>query len=319
MDKPITDIAQVTPAWPTTPEIDSEVLQFWQLSPVSSINEGSHNQHWLVKTPQGSELVLRRYMANHFAGLDYEFAVMRRLHDVGWPVPVLEEAPIDHGGRTWCLLTKLPGVSNTVKDRDEQRRRGRLLAELHESTKELTDLGQRTGFLFPNAILSDPSLMAAIKKYEAIRPDIGYILRWYIERAVEQLMTLDLESADKLVLHSDLIASNILYDDDDELSGILDFEATHLNVRVADFALSWRGCYDEVIHGYEEVHKLNDIDWQLLVPTFWSWLFIGVGNLIELASQEELRQVDFTWQIKLLTRRSELFGDLIEPFPGQAQ
>ena len=225
---------------------------------------------------------------------------------------------MDHAGCTWCLLTKLPGVSNTVRDRDEQRRRGRLLAELHESTNDLADLGQRTGFLFPDATLSDPSLMAAIKKYEAVRPDVGYILRWYIERAIEQLTPLDLESADKLVLHSDFIAPNILYDDD-ELSGILDFEATHLNVRVADFALSWRGCYDEVIHGYEEVRKLNDVDWQLLVPTFWSWLFMGVGNLVELASQEELRQFDFTWQTKLLARRSKLFADLMELFPGQAQ
>ena len=298
------------------PEIDAEVLRFWKLSAVSSIGEGSHNQHWLVKTRQGSELVLRRYMENHFSEIDYEFDVMRRLHDIGWPVPMLEEAPMEHTGRTWCLLTKLPGASNTAKDRDERRRRGRLLAELHESTKTLVDLGQRTGFLLPDEMLNDPSLTAAIRKYEAARPDIGYVLRWHIERAVERIATLDLDGADKLVLHSDFIASNILYDNG-ELTGILDFESTHLNVRVADFALSWRGCYDDVIYGYEEVHRLSDVDWQLLVPTFWSWLFIGVGNWIERASQEELRQVDFTWQIKLLTRRTKLFGDLIEPFPDK--
>ena len=302
----------------TAPEIDEEVLQFWKLSAVSFIGEGNHNQHWLVETRHGSELVLRRYMENHFGDLSYEFAVMRRLRDMGWPVPVLEEAPMEHAGRTWCLLAKLPGVSSTAKDRDEQRRRGRLLAEFHESTKELTDLGQRTGFLLPDAMLGDPSLMAAIRKYEAIRPDTGYILRWYVERAVGALTTLDLDGADKLVLHSDFIASNILYDED-ELTGILDFESTHLNVRVADFALSWRGCCDEVIHGYEEVHKLSDVDWQLLVPTFWSWLFIGVENWVERTSADELRQDDFSWQIKLLSRRSKLFGDLRELFPSRAK
>ena len=302
----------------TPPEIDEEILRFWQLSAVSRIGEGSHNQHWLVETRQGSELVLRRYQENHFADLDYEFAVMRRMRDIGWPVPVLVERPMQHAGRTWCLLTKLPGARCTASNRHEQRRRGRLLAEFHDSTQELTDLGQRTGFLLPDAMLNDPSLTAAIKKYEAIRPDLGYILRWYLERAVELLGTLDLDAADKLVLHSDFIASNILYEDD-ELSGILDFESTHLNLRVADFALSWRGCHDEIIHGYEEVHKLSDLDWKLLVPTFWSWLFIGVGNWLERMSPAALGKVDFTWQIKLLTRRSKLFGDLRELFPGRAQ
>ena len=101
--------------------------------------------------------------------------------------------------------------------------------------------------------------------------------------------------------------------------GLLDFESTHLNYRVADFALSWRGCYDEVIYGYEEVHKLSDIDWQLLVPAFWSWLFIGVEDWIERARPEELLQPDFTWQIKLLSRRSRVFGDLRESFPSLAR
>ena len=161
-------------------------------------------------------------------------------------------------------------------------------------------------------------MMAAIKKYEAIRPDIGYILRWYVERAAERLKTLDLEGTDKLVLHGDFVASNILYDGD-ELTGILDFESTHLNVRVADFALSWRGCYDGVIHGYEEVSKLSDVDWKMLVPTFWSWLFMGVGDWVERTSPDELQQSNFSWQIKLLSRRSRLFGDLRELFPAGAK
>ena len=97
---------------------------------------------------------------------------------------------------------------------------------------------------------------------------------------------------------------------------MLDFEATHLNVRVADFALSWRGCYDEVVHGYEEVHPLDDLDWQMLVPTFWAWLFIGVKAWIEGMNSAELQRADFGWQIKHMMRRSALFGDLREPFPG---
>ncbi|MFP6643162.1 MAG: phosphotransferase [Candidatus Latescibacterota bacterium] len=99
------------------------------------------------------------------------------------------------------------------------------------------------------------------------------------------------------VLHSDFAPWNILFDGD-ECTGILDFEATHLNVRVADFAMSWRGYYDDVVHGYEEVHKLTDLDWQLLVPTFWSWLFISARDHIERTPPAELRRDSFSWQIK---------------------
>lgn len=148
------------------------------------------------------------------------------------------------------------------------------MAELHESTASLTDLGQRRGFERCDATICDLGLMAAVQSYERVRSIEGYMMRWHIDRACERLATLDLVDVETLVLHSDFTAWNIFFKGD-ELSGIVDFEATHLNVRVADFALSWRDRYDEVIHGYEEVHRLSDLDWQLLVPALWSWLFKG--------------------------------------------
>jgi Ser/Thr protein kinase RdoA (MazF antagonist) len=240
---------------------------------------------------------------------------MRRLRERGWPVSELVEQPLHHAGQIWCLLTKLSGSGTTDKSKDEQLRRGRLLAQLHESTAELTDLGQRAGFQLPHEILSDPGLRGALQKYEVLRPDTGYLLRWHLEKALHRLDVLEVSQADKLVLHSDFTSWNVLYVDD-TLTGILDFEATHLNYRVADFALSWRGCYDSVIQGCEEVRKLNDLDWQLLVPAFWSWLFMGMRKWIEQTSDEELRETDFKWQTKLITRRSPLFGNMCEPFPS---
>ena len=186
---------------------------------------------------------------------------------------------IDHEGTTWCLLTQLPGAESTATPAEEQRRRGRLLAEFYVTTSELCSLGQRQGWLLPDERVEDPSLLEAIRTYEAVRPDEGYVLRWHLERATERLAGLDLGKAEKLVLHSDFVSRDLLFLDG-QLSGILDFEATHLSIRVADFALSWRGCYDEVVHGYEEVRRLSDLDWQLLVPAFWSWLFIGVRDWI---------------------------------------
>ncbi len=83
---------------------------------------------------------------------------------------------------------------------------------------------------------------------------------------------------------------------DDRLSGVLDFESTHLDFRVADFALSWRGSYDEVVHGYEAVHPLSDLDWQLLVPVFWGWLFLGVKDEISAMLSGQAAIHGFDWQ-----------------------
>jgi aminoglycoside phosphotransferase (APT) family kinase protein len=295
--------------------IDAEILKTWQLRPIAELKGGFQNEHWLVETGAGSSLVLRRYKENSLPDLDYEFAVMHRLCAEGWPVPELVEAPLEHGGRTWCLFTLLPGDKTSATGQEEERRRGRLLAELHETLKDQTDLGQRQHFLLPDAIACDPSLVEAIKRVEAVQAAEGYVLRWHLERAAERLITLDVESAEKLVLHGDFVARNLLFTDGGELSGILDFEITHLNVRVADFAMSWRGCYDEVIHGYEEVHPLDELDWHLLVPTFWALLFFGLKNLLQPMSEDQLRQVDFSWHIKLLSRRSALFGDLSASLP----
>ena len=300
---------------PTHIEIDAEVLEIWRLSCLRPLLGGYHNRHWLVMNPSRTELVLRRYKEDHFADLAYEFDVMRLLRDRGWPAPELVEQPIEHGGTTWCLLTKLPGAEITATPAEEQRRRGRLLAEFHETTSELCSLGQRQGWLLPDERVVDPSLLEAIRTYETVRPDEGYVLRWHLERAAERLAGLDLGKAEKLVLHSDFVSRNLLFLDD-QLSGILDFEGTHLSVRVADFSLSWRGRYDEVVHGYEEVRRLSDLDWQLLVPAYWSWLFIGVRDRIERNDEAALRREDFAWQLKQLSRRSDLFGDLKEPFPG---
>jgi aminoglycoside phosphotransferase (APT) family kinase protein len=301
----------------TNSDIDDEILSRWQLSAVRPLTGGYHNSHWLVENTAGTELVLRRYKQDPLPDLDYEFAVMHRLARLRWPTPELTQEPLEHAGRTWCLMTKLPGTMGTATDAQEPRQRGRLLAEVHQSSRQLTDLGQRQGFVLSDELACDPDLLTAIKRYEGLKPEEGYILRWHLETAAERLAPLDFNAADQLVLHSDFVARNLLYDDDGKLTGIVDFEATHLNVRVAEFALSWRGRYDDVIHGYEEVERLSDLEWQLLVPVYWSWLFLGIKHRIEALSLADLQLEHFSWQLSQLSRRSKLFGDLQDLYPGR--
>lgn len=71
-----------------------------------------------------------------------------------------------------------------------------------------------------------------------------------------------------------------------KLSGILDFELAHWDHRVGDFALSWRGKYDEVVYGYDEVSPLEPEEWELLT-TMWR--------------RDSLRVHEGTWRKVLVT------------------
>ncbi len=163
-------------------------------------------------------------------------------------------------------------------------------------------------------MIGEPGLIDSIRKYEQFRPTEGHVLRWHIEQATQVFNRLDLHSGVTTVLHGDFTPWNLLYDGEN-LTGVLDFEATHLNYRVADFANSWRGYEDEVIEGYEEVSRLTDLDWELLVPAYWSWMFIGVKQAIETALAKNATLPDFEWQIRHLHRREGLMSRLVDPYP----
>ena len=286
-------------------------MQRWGLEPIEYWG-GRSNQHWLVES-RGNRFVLRGY-SNEFDDIDYELEVLSRLRAIGWPVPALAEEPLHVEGRTWCLFTWLPGQPMT--DSPEARRaRGGLLAELHDSTALLAGMGQRTGFCLSDEVVHDPDLVSVIRDYERIYPAEGHILRWHRDRARESFESIDLDTAETIVLHSDFAQWNLLFESG-RLTGILDFEATHLNYRVADFALSWRGYQDEVLDGYQEVHKLTDLDWELLIPAYWSWLFAGVKAEIKAMTSGKVPLQRFGWQIKHLIRRSGLLAQRAPPYLG---
>ena len=175
-------------------------------------------------------------------------------------------------------------------------------------------MGQRLGFGLSDELIRDPGLINSIRKYEQFRPTEGHVLRWHIEQATEVFNRLDLQSAVTTVLHGDFTPWNLLYEGEN-LTGVLDFEATHLNYRVADFANSWRGYQDEVIEGYEEVSKLSKLDWELLVPVYWAWMFIGVKQAIKTSLAKNATLPDFEWQVTHLLRREGLMSRLVDPYP----
>ena len=295
------------------PQIPGTVKQRWGISPACYLG-GRHNQNWLVEF-RGSHLVVRGSSDEPFPHIAYELEVLTRLDREGWPVPAPVEEPVEVDGRTWGLLKFLPGTCRTTNRPSDRRARGRLLAELHEATTPLVGMGQRKGFGLADEVVGDPELIGLVQEYEKHKPSEGHVLRWHMDQARVCFDRLNLADAETTVLHSDFAPWNLLYEGKN-LTGILDFDSTHLNYRVADFANSWRGYQDEVIHGYEEVQKLSDLDWDLLVPTFWAWMFIGVKQAIKVTLVEKGVPPDFEWQVRHLLRREGLMGRRAAPYPG---
>jgi aminoglycoside phosphotransferase (APT) family kinase protein len=285
-----------------------ELVRRWAITPTAYLG-GRRNQPWLVRSGE-TEMVL------HASPIDitYELEVQQHLHRDGWPIAQLIREPTWLADRTWCLLERLPGAS--LEDSPaERRQRGRLLAELHESTVQLTGLGQRVGFVLADTYASDPELDTAIRAYERMRPYEGHIMRWHLDWARAAFAQLDLEDAETAVLHGDFARWNLLFQDG-RLSGVLDFEASHRNYRVADFVLSWRGDQDEVLAGYTQVHPLSELDSQLLVPVFWSWLFLGMKQHIGDILSGKAQPHGFEWQIKHLLKRTGQLAHRAPAYPG---
>ncbi|CAN5356730.1 hypothetical protein BH11ARM2_BH11ARM2_12870 [soil metagenome] len=102
-------------------------------------------------------------------------------------------------------------------------------------------------------------------------------------------------------IHGDFTHWNLLFQDG-HLSGILDFELARQDHHMADFCLGWRGKYDEVVHGYHEVSRLELEKWASLVPIWWASLIEGACK--------DMRQgfYDGGWTVKKLLERTPLMG-----------
>src|SRR6266567_8971087 len=138
-----------------TSQPPAELLRRWAIAPTVYLG-GRRNQHWLVSSGK-TDLVL------HASPIDisYELQVQQHLRREGWPVPQLIREPTRLADKTWCLLERLPGAP--LEDSPAERRtRGRLLAELHESTAQHTGVGQRAGFVLADANAGDPELETSI-------------------------------------------------------------------------------------------------------------------------------------------------------------
>ncbi len=261
---------------------------------------GRLNQHWLVEAKR-THMVLRRWYQSP-TSIAYELLLMSRLAAMGWPVALPVEAPVEVEGHVWSLAPFLPGDPPSQDDPiAEQRTRGRLLATLHKDMAQLPESGQREGWRRCEEILADVELDHVLTLHEWVRPEEVRILRWHLERARERISGLEPQHQPGQIVHGDFTTWNLRFANG-HLSGILDFELAHWDHRVGDFALSWRGKYDDVVYGYAEVSPLEPQEWALLTPLWWASLISGACQDMQNGTQDD------GWTIRKLLQRSTLMG-----------
>jgi len=299
-------------------QLSDEVLAQFDVRLTAPLG-GRINQHWLVEA-QGEQLVLRRWGQSplindaslNWASINYEVRLVALLAEFEWPVAATVAGPIEINGHFWSLALFLPGDSPLSADlihggREKQRTRGRLLAEFHTGLAQVPDLGQRPGWRRCEEILADPTLDNVLAKNEQGQPEEVRVLRWHLERARERIAELQPQNWAGVVVHGDFTPWNLRFTDG-RLSGILDFELSHWDHRVGDFALSWRGKYDDVVLGYDEVAPLTPEEWALITPLWWA-------QLIQSACIDMQHGiVSDGWTTNKLLLRSPLMGRYAEAF-----
>ncbi|MFD0579522.1 phosphotransferase enzyme family protein [Dactylosporangium darangshiense] len=297
---------------PTGPGLDREVCSRWRLTPGRVLGDRATGT-WEA-TRDGAAFVVKYFDSARFPDWRYTLRVAAALRAQGWPTPEPVEEPLIGPGGAWVLFHRLPGRSVRPADGDkpaEERSRGRLLAEFHRAATATGIVDQRGGFSGPAELVADPGLDHWLRIHELARPDEGRILRACRDAALEWFTDNVIVDAPRSVIHGDFTPWNLLYDDG-RLTGVVDFEATHYTFQVADFALSWRGYHDNVLRGYDEVRPLSDLEWQLVRPVFWAWLFIGVKDLLaaHYGCTDPVGPIPkLEWQIVHVRKHSDLLSE----------
>lgn len=260
---------------------------------------GRFNRHWLVRI-DGEERVLRRWAEQPLGSIRFEIRLTTSLAEMGWPVAALGD-PIEFGGELWSLAPLLSGESPSAGHAHEPRARGRLLAEFHAATARVEGLESRPGWRRCEEILRDREIDRLLAQHEPVRPEEVGIVRRHLERARLRAEGLRLDARGSIPVHGDFAPWDLLYEEG-RLTGILDFELSRLDHRAADFALAWRGKYDAVIEGYEEVSPLDPEERAALVPIWWAELIEGFCRNLRMGLD------DGGWTVGKLLARSPLMG-----------
>jgi len=186
------------------------------------------------------------------------------------------------------------------------------MARIHHDLARLAHFGQRTGWRRRDEVVGDDtgsrSLDRLLLEYELTRPSEGRLLRQYADLARQRFQVARAADLPTTVIHGDLTPWNLRYHRG-ALSGILDFELAHRDLRIADLAMAWRGWHDDVVHGYQEEAVLEPSELSLLAPSWWAWVLDAAREALLSASDTPGRAWvadELRWVVGVIQRRSPM-------------
>ena len=230
----------------------TEALSHWRCTPrrIEPLRGGTLNEHWCVEPEgQGDALVLRRYSpANVPAGARFEHDALWHLWKTGWPVaPPIPAADgndvvTTESGR-WSMFASLPGTPAPVDETVFLQRKGAVLALVQRDLGKWEAPVGRPGF----GRVTDLQVPLRRNGFE----DFEDLATWWDESdpkraaAMRTVRSRNLEAlerggyrdlADETV-YGGCFGENVLFQGKD-VTGLLAFDSTHRDARVADLALS---------------------------------------------------------------------------------
>ena len=193
----------------------------------------------------------------------FEHTVLDHLHHLGWPVAAPVATPegdriLEVDERLYTLFPRLPGRRGAPERPRSPRALGRMLARLH---RDLEGCRYESPLTLFTPILDiattwgtgTHSVEELFTTYAEESPEAAeYCLRTLAEVRA-QVATLDTSGMTRTLIHGDWHAGNLLYTRG-EVTGVLDFDFAHPDLRVADLAASAMVVGDdpavEMIEGY---------------------------------------------------------------------
>jgi aminoglycoside phosphotransferase (APT) family kinase protein len=179
--------------------------------------------------------------------------------------------------------------------------RGALLAEFHVATERLA-LEQRPSWTTRLGALEASRLPALLRPYARRLPQERKRLLRELDATRVALAELGAASRPLRLVHGDFARWNLRYRHG-RLTGLLDWELAHLDDPLADFAWTWRGRYDDVVHGYRQVTPLDDRELALIEPTWRAWLLDEAAWILGNTPVSALPEL--AWLIAMLDREPE--------------
>jgi len=246
-----------------------------------------YNTHWLVCTG-GRRYVLRRFgVWRGEAESLWEIELMRRLAALGLPVAAPLAPPKTIDGAVFMLMPFLAGRAlgaGAVSDA-RYRELGRRLADFHAALASMPAPPQRPGWTenVQGALPFAGGVERRTELLRALAATDSEVARRF-ETALAALEARDLPRVfagePRMVVQGDFAPWNLRLHAG-RLTGLLDFELAHVDVRAADVAFARRGYHDAVVEGYLEKTPLSGAELGAFDGLWLGGIFAGLWRVLE--------------------------------------